>query len=74
MRFLPRIPFLLVASWWPFSGQDANACTEAASLLKPMVGCSSFKTVLWTPENVSLKKKKKKSASGTPSFSCLRAR
>lgn len=57
MRFLPRIPFLLVASWWPFSSQDANASTEAASLLKPMVGCSSFKTVLWTPENVSFKKK-----------------
>lgn len=66
MRFLPRIPFLLVASWWPFSGQDANACTEAASLLKPMVGCSSFKTVLWTPENVSLKKKKKKIRLGDP--------
>lgn len=66
MRFLPRIPFLLVASWWPFSSQDANASTEAASLLKPMVGCSSFKTVLWTPENVSLKKKK--SSSGPRPF------
>lgn len=63
---VPCIPFLLVASWWPSSSQDANASTEAASLLKPMVGCSSFKTVLWTLRERELKKKKKNPARPRP--------